>query len=227
MASKDPRARATYVFGCHVTLHSETRRYNLACLAGCKSGLSLVLAGIVFSAGFSPSVHSEPLSPAECEALAAERSLLEGGGAGENIQRGPQWAKDNLTPEQITYIRRLIEVREGLLFRCPRPEIVEAAAPPPPQFAPEDAPVPGRKPETAAANVKSETQDPSPGSTQPANRSVGGSAATGMEATRPELKGTLVRQPAPPAADIPAPQRKPEPSAPATEKGQSGMSGKP
>ncbi len=113
--------------------------------------LVIVAAPHVIGLGVS-GPQAEPLPQERCKALAAELSLLEGGGAGENILKGPEWAKANLTPEQITYVRRLINVRENLLFRCRSFDVVRDS--PPPLIAPAAAPVPGRRPEQpkAAAN---------------------------------------------------------------------------
>lgn len=171
-----------------------------------------------------PAVSAEPLPQERCEALAAELSLLEGGGAGENILKGPEWAKANLKPEQITYVRRLITVRELLLFRCRSYEVVRD--PPPPSIAPAAAPVPGRKPQPPKAVAK-----PSPGADgvpppvrperqQAKADGTGESAAADKSKAdaKPKLRGTL---PAGKKAgnDVPPPARKAKPAAPAADRG--------
>lgn len=92
-------------------------------------------------------VAAEPLPSEACEALDRERDLLEGGGAGANIARGAEWGKGNLTPEQVSYVRRLIEVREQIEFRCRTFAVVREPAPPaPPPTAPDAVPSPDRRP---------------------------------------------------------------------------------
>lgn len=120
-------------------------RARAACVAG---GLAVVIVlGVTGRAAVA-----EPLPQERCEALIAELQLLEGGGAGDNITRGPEWARQNLAPEQLAYVKRLIEVREAVTFRCRTFAVVRE--PPPPSVAPADAPSPQRKPEQAAPATK-------------------------------------------------------------------------
>ncbi|MCB1520619.1 MAG: hypothetical protein KDJ37_08585 [Hyphomicrobiaceae bacterium] len=109
-------------------------------------GLAFCLLALPFTA-----VRAEPLPEADCAALRAEEALLEGGGAATNFDRGPEWAKLNLTAEQTKYVERLIGVRESLLFRCRATVVVPDA--PRPVVAPEKAPLPRRKPAVAAARL--------------------------------------------------------------------------
>lgn len=134
--------------------------------------------------GQLPPAVAEPLPKDQCESLAAERALLEGGGAGENIVRGPEWGKTNLTSEQIAYIRRLIAVREDLLFRCRTYEPVLEA--PPPSSAPADAPVPGRKPVTKPAPGKDNVPPPERPQRIEAKAAPGGESAAER---KPEADG--------------------------------------
>jgi hypothetical protein len=59
-----------------------------------------------------------PLDKASCDQLKAEKAALEGGGALAAMAKGAQWAKDNLKPEQLAQIQRMIDVDGQLLFRC-------------------------------------------------------------------------------------------------------------
>lgn len=103
-----------------------------------------------------PSSKAEPLPQETCEALDRERDLLEGGGAGANIARGAEWGKSNLTPEQVQYVLRLIEVREQIGFRCRTFAVVREPGPPaPPATAPDTVPAPDRRPSPAAAAATS------------------------------------------------------------------------
>lgn len=100
-------------------------------------GLSIAAAIAVL---MPATAAAEPLPPDTCEALIQERALLEGGGAGENIERGVAWGKSNLTPEQLEYIKRLIAVREAVTFRCRSYDVVREPSPPSPATAQSAAP---------------------------------------------------------------------------------------
>ena len=194
-----------------IVLHPAGIRRARCALIGAAIGLATV-----------PAVSAEPLPQERCEALAAELSLLEGGGAGENILKGPEWAKANLKPEQITYVRRLITVRELLLFRCRSYDVVRD--PPPPSIAPAAAPVPSRKPPMAVAKP-SPGADGVPPPVRP-ERQQAKADGTGEPAAadkskadaKPKLRGTL---PAGKKAgnDVPPPARKAKPAAPAADRG--------
>jgi hypothetical protein len=96
-----------------------------------------LLAVAAISGGVLAAVPAaaEPLPPETCEVLKGELALLEGGGAGFNVQRGVEWGKANLSPEQIRYVARLIALREQIIFRC-RPAMIEMPTPPLPPPAP-------------------------------------------------------------------------------------------
>lgn len=162
---------------------------------------------------------AEPLPKERCQELAAERTLLEGGGAGDNVQRGPEWAKANLTPEQISYVRRLIEVREDLLFRCRTFELADDDSPP--SSAPAMAPLPVRKPAAPHA-VKADAGVPPPvrpervewkAKAVPANQA--GTVKDGASAVggaKPKLRGTLPASQKATSAAVPAPAQKSQPT---------------
>ena len=73
-----------------------------------------------------------------CEALKSEQARLIEGGTKADMERGPDWAKANLAPDRLKRIERLLEVEEGLAFRCPqpRPAPTEAEAKGEPAAAP-------------------------------------------------------------------------------------------
>jgi hypothetical protein len=64
---------------------------------------------------------AERLDKEACEALKAEQARLVEGGAKADMERGPEWGKANLAPDRLKRIERLLEVEEGLAFRCPQP----------------------------------------------------------------------------------------------------------
>ncbi len=171
------------------------------------------LAAGILVLGWPSAVSSDPLPKDRCEALVAERALLEAGGADENILKGPEWGKAHLTQQQIEYVRRLIAVRENLLFRCREFDIIRD--PPPPSIAPAAAPAPGRKP---APPVTTKPADGIPPPVRPerleakANNtgnpdSGPAEAPASQTATEPTLRGTLPAR-TKRSADVPPPARK-------------------
>lgn len=69
----------------------------------------------------------------ECTAFEIERDALVGTGVQADMNRGAIWGKDNLTPERLKQVARLIEVTEQLTFRCGLiPAAIEAQTPPDP-----------------------------------------------------------------------------------------------
>ena len=66
---------------------------------------------------------AERLDKEACEALKAEQAALVEAGAKADMERGPEWAKANLAPDRLKRIARLLEVDEGLAFRCPQPRL--------------------------------------------------------------------------------------------------------
>lgn len=72
------------------------------------------------------------LSEEACKDLKTEQSKLVDAGARKDMEKGPEWAKANLSPERLASVARLIEVEEGISFRCPRPKPVIVAVPPTP-----------------------------------------------------------------------------------------------
>lgn len=133
-------------------------------------------------------VLAEPLPKDECTRLQEEETLLEGGGAAANLERGPDWGKVNLTSEQLKYVARLIEVREMLAFRC-RTIIVKAepSRAPPLPMAPDAAPTPDRNPmpKTASAAKSDQGAPPPPSRADEVAASV--SAATPAPERKPNV----------------------------------------
>lgn len=104
----------------------------------------------------APSAVAAPLEPQACAALKSEHESLLAGGAKSDMDRGPEWAKANLSPERLAKIERLIAVQEQLSFRCgelvtARP-LIKEPPPPPAGAAASNIPLPKRKdPNTANA----------------------------------------------------------------------------
>lgn len=62
--------------------------------------------------------HAGEITKAECEALHAENRGLISAGVPALMEKGPGWAKANLSPEQLGQIKRLLHVSEQITFRC-------------------------------------------------------------------------------------------------------------
>jgi hypothetical protein len=63
-------------------------------------------------------VLAEPLAKEECDRLQAEQTALTQAGVREQLGRGAEWGKTNLSPPQLKSIERFIQLEEQLSFRC-------------------------------------------------------------------------------------------------------------
>ena len=91
--------------------------------------LALAVAAVwacgCFTSGMA---HAAKLDDAACDALKVERARLESDAIKSDMAKGPQWAKDNLTPERLKEIEQLIGLQESIAFRCTLPKAVPAPA---------------------------------------------------------------------------------------------------
>jgi hypothetical protein len=69
----------------------------------------------------SSAATAQTLDAETCQKLRTERDALLRDGIKENMQKGPAWAQQNLSAEQIGLIRHFIGLDERILFRCPLP----------------------------------------------------------------------------------------------------------
>ena len=73
-------------------------------------GLSLgAVAGVVLA---------EPLAKEECDKLQAEQNASTTAGVRDQLARGAEWGKANLSADQLQRIERFIVLEEQLSFRC-------------------------------------------------------------------------------------------------------------
>lgn len=120
---------------------------------------------------FTPAAEAAPLEPEACSALKTELQGLLSAGAKSDMDRGPEWAKANLTPDKMAKIERLIAVEEQLSFRCgeqltarpalkelPKPEGAPIAASVDGNGQPSRIPPPIRKDAAKAAKKLTATQ---------------------------------------------------------------------
>lgn len=98
----------------------------LSCWARPRIAIAMLTgSALLMSGGLA---RAAPLDDAACTALQAEHEQLVLAGVKESMAQGPDWAKANLPASRLKEIERLIEIEEGLLFRCPRPKAVEETA---------------------------------------------------------------------------------------------------
>lgn len=98
---------------------------------------SLILAGCLglatLQAEFHP-VAAAPLDEAACKTYDAQQKILETQGLKEDVAKGPDWAKINLSTARIVLVKQYIYIKEQVAFRCPSliivsvPELAEPEA---------------------------------------------------------------------------------------------------
>ncbi len=66
----------------------------------------------------APILRAEPLDKESCAKLEAERSKLLDREMQAALERGPDWVKDNLSPEKIERVRQFLGIEEQIVFRC-------------------------------------------------------------------------------------------------------------
>ncbi len=90
------------------------------------------------------SAPAKPLEYDNCQELKTEQRTLRNAGVERNMRRGPDWAKANLTDEDLGQVRRYLTVEELIRFRCgikrkPKTQQAKSVARPP-----QPMPVPDR-----------------------------------------------------------------------------------
>jgi hypothetical protein len=75
----------------------------------------LALALMTIGAGLASAAK---LDKSACNDLNGEHASVLATGVREDMARGPEWAKANLTPDKLANIKRLLELEEQLQFQC-------------------------------------------------------------------------------------------------------------
>jgi hypothetical protein len=135
-----------------------------------------LLATVASVALGASAAWAAPLDEAACTQLKEEHAQLAKGGTKADLDKGPAWAKANLTPERLKEVERYIAVEEQLLFRCPQPKPAREAA--------TGEPLPKHKrarTKTGGTDDDTETGDPA---TPAPKASAKAAAAKDKEATR-------------------------------------------
>ena len=110
-----------------------------------------LMAAFSAAAGLAPAT-SAPLDEAVCKDLDAEQKQLELQGIKEDLAKGPEWAKANLTMARLAVVKQYIEITEQVAFRCPSLIVVSV-----PELAEPEAKVPEAAP-AAKTPAKSAAQ---------------------------------------------------------------------
>ncbi len=102
------------------------RKMRSLILAGCL-GLVTMHTGTLAAA-------AAPLDEAACKTYDAQQKVLETQGLKEDVAKGPDWAKANLSAARIELVKQYIHIKEQVSFRCPSlivvsvPELAEPEA---------------------------------------------------------------------------------------------------
>lgn len=138
-----------------------------------------------------------PMQPEECERARVEQGALAASGTAEDVARGGEWGRANLTDDRLRKVQRWIELEEQILFRCPRPKPVPQTA----GGTVDGQQGPGDKAEKGTAGVEPASQGAK--KKKPAAGAPAGEASSGEPATDVPVK---------PKAQIQAPAKaKPKP----------------
>jgi hypothetical protein len=131
------------------------------------------------------------LDKAACAQLATELNAITGTGITSEMERGPEWAKANMSSERLQSARRLIEIEDQLEFRCG----VRRKGKPAQQTA-TPAPAAGTPPGPGiAASPPNTVQDSTKAAEQPAPRVAAEPPATGQRTTAPANLAPVIKPP--------------------------------
>lgn len=89
-------------------------------LTGIRNFSAIMACWCILSA---PAVAAR-LDDAACDALKVERARIETDALKSDMQKGPVWAKDNVSPERLKEIEQVISLEESIAFRCQQPKSV-------------------------------------------------------------------------------------------------------
>lgn len=80
--------------------------------------VSIVFAAFMLLGAIPDAASAEPLAKEECDKLQAEQGALTSAGVHDQLVRGAEWGKANLSLLQLKNVERYIELEEQLSFRC-------------------------------------------------------------------------------------------------------------
>ena len=153
-----------------------------------------------------------PLDQDACARLKTELLQLELAGTRNNMAKGPDWAKVNLSADKLAQIQRLMEVEEQLWFRCQGKPLVVL-----PEGVDGEAAAPAERGKEAAGAAKAATDVKAAKEPPPPGKAQAKSPAPGKPGPQPAGKAPAAKAAAPdkaaPGAAAPAAQGKPKPKA--------------
>jgi hypothetical protein len=83
---------------------------------------------LVLALGAMAPAAAVPLEAPVCEQLQLQYDALRADGAADDMARGPEWARANLSDERLRRVGILLEIEEKLNFRCGLAKITLPAA---------------------------------------------------------------------------------------------------
>ncbi len=157
------------------------------------------LLTVAMVAGPVAPVVATKLEKEDCDRLKAEQAQLGPKKLRDAMEKGPEWARSQLTPAEFEAMRRFIDLEEQMLFRCPQPK---PALPPAATTAKagtdddDDDKAPAKKP--ARKQPAGEAAKPAAGEkAPPAQRPASAAAASPTQPPQPKPKPAAAPAPAP------------------------------
>ena len=77
-----------------------------------------VALGGIIALSAAPQVLAKPLGSETCKVLKAEYAALRQQGVLKTMKNGPQWAKTNLSEDELARIKRYLMLQDHIKFRC-------------------------------------------------------------------------------------------------------------
>jgi hypothetical protein len=148
------------------------------------------LATVAMIAGPVAPVVATKLEKEDCDRLKAEQAQLGPKKLRDAMEKGPEWARSQLTPAEFEAMRRFIDLEEQFLFRCPQPKPALPTA------------------ATTAKGGADDDDDEKAPAKKPARKQPAGEAAKA-----PAEKAPAAQRPAGASATAQPPQPKPKPAA--------------
>jgi hypothetical protein len=115
--------------------------------------MTVGLASLLAGPAWMPVARAAPLDETACKTYDVQKKILEAQGLQEEIARGPDWAKANLSTSRLALIKHYLFVKEQVAFRCPSLMVVSI-----PELAEPEAKQPLAK-ATSKATGKSKRKD--------------------------------------------------------------------
>jgi hypothetical protein len=207
------RGRAGHIAALDRLMLRPVSKGRMSLVRRCLAAIAVCTASL--GAGPGPGLAAS-LSKEECDKLHAEQAELTAAGVREQFDRGAEWGKTNLAPDQLQRVQRFIGNEEQLSFRCGlaklrvtlpvteeggEQELDEKGNPIPPKAAPKaKQPVKakdGKKLEGAAAAADGKPKPKSPSETKGKAAGEAQAKPTAVKAPKPRPKPDDAYRPPP------------------------------